>query len=146
VVLGGSGEIGFIFRSCIRGLMPCSVLLLIEMLTIQERRWISSAQNCLPQNSHSSLPLDGEGALMHGSTHPAQDLELVDGVKILNHQDDSWILILPDAGEPLVHLFANSNDREWVDQTLREYRTRVQTFVEHEQGKHLTLSNQSSKI
>jgi len=78
-------------------------------------------------------------------THPAQDLELVDGVKILNHQDDSWILILPDAGEPLVHLFANSNDREWVDQILREYRTRVQAFVEHEQGwKHLTLSNQSS--
>jgi len=68
----------------------------------------------------------------------------VDGVKILNHQDDSWILILPDAGEPLVHLFANSNDREWVDQTLREYRTRVQTFVEHEEWKHLTLSNQSS--
>jgi len=70
-------------------------------------------------------------------THPAQDLELVDGVKILNHQDDSWILILPDAGEPLVHLFANSNDREWVDQILREYRTRVQ--AEHEQEwKHLT--------
>jgi len=45
----------------------------------------------------------------------------VDGVKILNHQDDSWILILPDAGEPLVHLFANSNDREWVDQTLRPH-------------------------
>jgi len=90
--------------------------------------------------------LDGEGsadATLGRNSHPDQDL--VDGVKILNHQDDSWILILPDAGEPLVHLFANSNDREWVDQTLREYRTRVQTFVEHEQGwKHLTLSNQSS--
>ena len=76
-------------------------------------------------------------------THPAQDLELVDGVKILNHQDDSWILILPDAGEPLVHLFANSNDREWVDQILREYRTRVQAFVEHEQGMEASNTQQS---
>ena len=67
-------------------------------------------------------------------THPAQDLELVDGVKIISHQDDSWVLILPDAGEPMVHLFANSNDREWVDENLREYRTRVQTFIEQEQG------------
>jgi mannose-1-phosphate guanylyltransferase/phosphomannomutase len=44
------------------------------------------------------------------------------------------VLILPDAGEPLVHIFANSNDRDWVDETLREYRTRVQSFVEQEEG------------
>ena len=66
--------------------------------------------------------------------HPSENLELVDGVKILNHDDDSWVLILPDAGEPVVHLFANSNDRDWVDETLREYRSRVQAFVEQEQG------------
>lgn len=67
-------------------------------------------------------------------THPAQDLELVDGVKIIAHQDDNWVLILPDAGEPLVHLFANGNDRDWVEESLREYRTRVQAFVEQEPG------------
>jgi mannose-1-phosphate guanylyltransferase/phosphomannomutase len=67
--------------------------------------------------------------------HPAEDLELVDGVKILNHQlDDSWVLILPDAGEPVVHLFVNSNDRDWADETLREYRNRVQAFIAQEQG------------
>ena len=66
-------------------------------------------------------------------THPAQNLELIDGVKILNHQDDSWLLVLPDASEPIVHLYANSNDREWVDESLRNYRNRVQTFVEQEQ-------------
>jgi mannose-1-phosphate guanylyltransferase/phosphomannomutase len=59
---------------------------------------------------------------------------LVDGVKILDHQDDNWILILPDASEPLVHLFANSNDREWVDESLREYRSRVQAFIDQEEG------------
>ena len=67
-------------------------------------------------------------------THLAENLELIDGVKIFNSQTDNWILILPDASEPLVHLFANSNDREWVDESLREYRTRVQTFIDQEQG------------
>ena len=75
-------------------------------------------------------------------THPAQNLELIDGVKILEHRDDSWVLILPDAGEPLVHLFANSNDRDWVDQTLREYRSLVQAFVE-QQGAEAPSTQQS---
>ena len=67
-------------------------------------------------------------------THPNDQLELVDGVKVVDRQTDSWVLILPDAGEPLVHIFANSDDRDWVDETLRKYRTYVQEFVEHEQG------------
>jgi len=119
---------------------------LIEMLTIQERS-LDFIRTELPRVYHKThtvrCPWTVKGALMRIVTHPAQDLELVDGVKILNHQDDSWILILPDAGEPLVHLFANSNDREWVDQTLREYRTRVQTFVEHEQGVEASNTQQS---
>jgi len=59
---------------------------------------------------------------------------LIDGVKIVNHLNDSWLLILPDAGEPLVHIFANSDDREWADDTLRKYRSYVQEFVEQEEG------------
>jgi mannose-1-phosphate guanylyltransferase/phosphomannomutase len=67
-------------------------------------------------------------------THPTENLELVDGVKIFQspHSDD-WVLILPDAGEPLVHIFTNSPDREWVDQALWNYRSQVQKFVAQEQ-------------
>jgi mannose-1-phosphate guanylyltransferase/phosphomannomutase len=67
-------------------------------------------------------------------THSPEKLELIDGVKIINPQDDSWILILPDAGEPLVHIFANSDDRDWVDDKLMEYRYLVQKFIDREQG------------
>lgn len=66
-------------------------------------------------------------------THPVESLELIDGVKIFDYHHDGWVLILPDAGEPLVHIFANSTDRGWVDETLREYRIRVQEFVDQEQ-------------
>ncbi len=140
VVLAGSGEIGFILPQLHPGFdaMFC-IAKLIEMLTIQERS-LASMRTELPRVSHKSYtircPWTVKGALMRYlvETHPAQDLELVDGVKILTHQDDNWVLILPDAGEPLVHLFANGNDRDWVDDTLREYRARVQAFVEQEPG------------
>ena len=73
-------------------------------------------------------------------THPPERLVLTDGVKILDRHEDNWILILPDAGEPVVHLFANSNDRDWIDESLREYRHRVQEFVEQEQGVEPSVS------
>jgi len=65
--------IGFIFRSCIRGLMPCSVFKLIEMLTIQERSLGHHTE--LPRvyhKTHSSLPLDGQGSAdaLLVETHP----------------------------------------------------------------------------
>ena len=67
-------------------------------------------------------------------THPSENLELIDGVKIVNPQNDNWVLILPDAGEPQVHIFANSEDRDWADTNLSEYRQRVQKFIDSEQG------------
>ncbi|YAF97508.1 MAG: sugar phosphate nucleotidyltransferase [Nodularia sp. CChRGM 3473] len=139
VVLGGSGETGFIFPQLHPGFdsMFC-IAKLIEMLTIQERS-LATARSELPRVVHKAYtvrcPWTAKGALMRYlvETHPAQNLELIDGVKICQPYDDSWLLVLPDASEPLVHLYANSNDRDWVDETLRNYRSRVQTFVERQQ-------------
>jgi mannose-1-phosphate guanylyltransferase / phosphomannomutase len=139
VVLGGSGDVGFIFPQLHPGFdaMYC-IAKLIEMLTIQERS-IASVRSELPRVIHKTYtvrcPWTVKGALMRHlvETHPAQNLELIDGVKICQPYDDSWVLVLPDASEPLVHLYANSNDREWVDDSLRQYRARVQSFVEKEQ-------------
>ncbi|MBD1943800.1 NTP transferase domain-containing protein [Coleofasciculus sp. FACHB-712] len=140
VVLGGSGEMGFIFPQLHPGFdaMFC-IAKMMEMLTMQERN-LAAIRADLPRVYHKSYtvrcPWTAKGALMRHlvETHPAEHLELVDGVKICNYQDDSWVLVLPDAGEPLVHIFANSNDRDWVDETLREYRGRVQSFVDQEEG------------
>ena len=140
VVLGGSGEMGFIFPHLHPGFdaMFCMAKL-IEMLTIQERS-LGQIRTDLPRVCHRTYtvrcPWTVKGSLMRHlvETHPNENLELVDGVKIVNHQTDSWVMILPDAGEPLVHIFANSDDRDWVDDSLRKYRNYVQDFVEHEQG------------
>ncbi len=140
VVLGGSGEMGFIFPQLHPGFdaMFC-IAKMIEMLTVQERS-LGQIRTDLPRVCHKAYtvrcPWTVKGALMRHlvETHPNENLELIDGVKIVNHQTDSWVLILPDAGEPLVHVFGNSDDRDWVDESLRKYRSYVQEFVEHEQG------------
>ncbi|MBF2086676.1 mannose-1-phosphate guanyltransferase [Thermoleptolyngbya sp. C42_A2020_037] len=148
VVLGGSGEMGFIFPQLHPGFdaMFC-IAKMIEMLSLRSQDIASSAPRTLgqirldlPRVCHKMItvrcPWTAKGSLMRHlvETHPAQQLELIDGVKIFNPQHDSWILVLPDAGEPLVHLYADSVDRGWVDETLREYRAAVLAFVERDVG------------
>jgi mannose-1-phosphate guanylyltransferase/phosphomannomutase len=140
VVLGGSSETGFIFPQLHPGFdaMFC-IAKLIEMLTIQERT-LGQIRTELPHVSHRSCtvrcPSNAKGALMRHllETHATDQLELIDGVKICDYEHDRWILVLPDASEPMVHLFANSSDRAWVDFTLQEYRGRIQAFVDKMQG------------
>jgi len=142
VVLGGSSDMGFIFPQLHPGFdaMFC-IAKSIEMLTVQEHT-LGQIWSELPRIVHRSqtlrCPWTVKGALMRHlvETHPADQLELIDGVKILDPDKDGWLLVLPDAGEPLVHIYANSEDRDWVDEQLREYRQKVQTFIEQEQGIH----------
>ena len=144
VVLGGSSEMGFIFPQMHPGFdaMFC-IAKIIEMLTIQEHT-LGQIWSELPRISHRTqtlrCPWTSKGALMRYlvETHTADQLELIDGVKIFHKNKDSWILVLPDAGEPLVHIYANSEDREWVDKKLGEYRQKVLSFIEQEQGIHQT--------
>lgn len=140
VVLGGSGDMGFIFPYLHPGFDAMfSIAKLLEMLTIQERS-LAQIRAVLPKICHKSTtvrcPWKIKGALMRNfiETHSTEDLELIDGVKIISHHNDNWVLILPDAGEPLVHLYANSEDREWVEQSLKSYRQQVQQFIDQEQG------------
>ena len=146
VVLGGSGEMGFIFPQLHPGFDAMfSIAKLIEMLTVQERS-LAQIRSELPRVTHKQYtmrcPWTVKGALMRHlvETHPAESLELIDGVKIVNPQNDNWVLILPDAGEPLVHIFVNSDDRDWADKALQDYRQRVQDFIDQDQGLELAMS------
>jgi len=139
VVLGGSSNMGFIFPQLHPGFDAMfSIAKLIEMLTIQEQS-LADIRNELPNICHKfcsiRCPWKTKGSLMRHlvETHASENLELIDGVKIINPQNDNWVLILPDAGEPQVHIYANSSDRNWVDQQLAEYRQRVQNFVDQQQ-------------
>ncbi|NJN76176.1 MAG: mannose-1-phosphate guanylyltransferase, partial [Synechococcaceae cyanobacterium RL_1_2] len=140
VILGGSGDMGFIFPDLHPGFDAMfTIAKLVEMLTIHEQS-LAQVRSNIPDvyyRSHSMrCPWAVKGALMRYLVehHPTENLELVDGVKIVTHHNDDWILILPDAGESLVHIYVNSDRKEWVDRTMKEYRQRVQNFIDLEQG------------
>lgn len=142
VVLGGSGEMGFIFPQMHPGFdaMFC-IAKLIEMLVIQERS-LGHIWEDLPRVAHRCqtvrCPWRMKGALMRYlvETHPTEQLDLIDGVKIIDpdqqKERQNWVLVLPDASEPLVHIFANSKDRKWVDTQLLRYQQRLQQFLASE--------------
>ena len=140
VVLGGSGEMGFIFPQLHPGFDAMfSVAKLLEILAIQGRSLAEIRQE-LPVIYHKSTtircPWKVKGSLMRHlvETHPKEQLVLIDGVKIMNSYHNNWVLVLPDAGEPLVHIFANSQDQEWVDVSLQKYRQQIQECIEREAG------------
>jgi mannose-1-phosphate guanylyltransferase / phosphomannomutase len=135
VVLGGSGDMGFIFPQLNPGFdaMFC-IAKIIEMLTIQERS-LGEIKADIPKITHRihtvRCPWTVKGSLMRHlvESHPPEKLELMDGVKIFDGFDDNWVLILPDAGEPLVHIVANSYNELWVEETLMQYSNLVADFV-----------------
>ncbi len=135
VVLGGSGDMGFIFPQVHPGFDAMfTIAKLIEMLTVQERS-LTQVKSELPLVCHKSLslrcPWKVKGSLMRHlvETESQEKLELIDGVKIVERHSDNWVLILPDAEEPLIHIYANSDGREWVEEHLQIYRSKVQEFI-----------------
>jgi len=140
VVLGGSSETGFIFPKLHPGFDAMfSIAKLLEMLTIQERSLVQVRSELpLVHYRHTQLncPSKDKGALMRHliEINPPENIELKDGVKIINPHNDNWVLLLPDAQHPLVHLYVNSEDREWVEQSLKTYRQNIYTFIQKTQG------------
>ncbi len=146
VVIGGSAETGFIFPQLHPGFDAMfAIAKLIEFLTLQDQS-IGELRAQLPQVYYRTevlrCPWKRKGSLMRHlvETHPPERLELIDGVKIKHTTDpDNWILILPDAGEPLLHLIANGRDRDWVEKTLRDYRQRLQNVEALEEAMDFDL-------
>ena len=46
-----------------------------------------------------------------------------DAVRII--KEDSWVLILPDASQPLIHLHAEGDSIEICDQIIDEYTLKI---------------------
>jgi mannose-1-phosphate guanylyltransferase / phosphomannomutase len=135
VALGGSAEVGFIFPQLHPGFDAMfSIAKLIEMLTLKQQS-LQELQRDLPQICYRHLDVRCawamKGALMRHlvESHPPESLELIDGIKIFGQIPQSWVLILPDAGEPLMHVYANSPDPAWVDQQLDHYRQEIELFA-----------------
>lgn len=72
-------------------------------------------------------PWEAKGAVMRKISEehrPDQRVELVDGIKIFDR--DSWVLVLPDAVEPLFHIYAESPEEKSSRALVGDYVRKIE--------------------
>lgn len=96
---------------------------LSELLAEQPALYIAHEQiNC---------PTAQKGTLMRLMLERYSDREisLLDGVKV--HENNGWTLILPDANQPKVHLYANGTSDKDCAERLQQYRADVEDMIQN---------------
>ncbi|HEY9786529.1 MAG TPA: mannose-1-phosphate guanyltransferase [Candidatus Obscuribacterales bacterium] len=128
--LGGSANGCFIFPEFQNGYDAMfSTGQVLEHLTFQGRT-LSEAVADLPpliyQVDSVHCPWERKGRVMRllVEKHHDRPMELLDGVKIQT-RPEHWILVLPDAVEPLVHVYADGLDLQQTSADLNEYTQMV---------------------
>lgn len=115
VALAGSGTGCFIFPEFQNGYDGMFALgQVLEHLTYQGRTLSQAVQDLPPlvyQVDSVHCPWERKGQVMRllVEKHHDKPVELLDGVKI-ETRPEHWILVLPDAVEPVVHLYADGSD------------------------------------
>lgn len=111
-----------------------SLIVILEYL-VKEKKKLVDARKDLPalDVAHSTIEctLSDKAAIMREMTELANErLELKDGVRVV--RDDSWILILPDAVQPLIHLYAEGSTGEKRDEITREFSRKIKALFRME--------------
>ncbi|MBN8659214.1 MAG: mannose-1-phosphate guanyltransferase [Candidatus Melainabacteria bacterium] len=125
-VLGGSANGCFIFPEFQNGYDAMfAVGQVLEHLTYQGRTLQQAVAELPPlyyQVDSVHCPWERKGRVMRLLVEKHQDrpMELLDGVKIQT-RPDHWILVLPDAVEPLVHVYADGSNLQNTSADLNEY-------------------------
>ena len=135
VTFAGDDRGGFIFPELHPGFdAPFSLAKLIVMM--QETHCsISDVTKELPQfplaYEQVRCPWEAKGAVMRQISEESRDgkrIELVDGIKIFD--EDSWVLVLPDAVEPLFHVYAESPEEQESQALVGDYVRKIEQLQE----------------
>ncbi|AIE84798.1 sugar phosphate nucleotidyltransferase [Fimbriimonas ginsengisoli] len=77
------------------------------------------------------VPWDAKGSVMRRISEETRDgrhVELLDGIKIF--EDDSWVLVLPDAVEPVFHVYAESPEEEESRELVGRYIRKIEKLMQ----------------
>lgn len=56
--------------------------------------------------------------------------ETIDGLKV--YIDHSWVLVLPDAAEPIIHLYTEAREASEAERLLLEYLALIERLLQKE--------------
>lgn len=134
VIFAGDDRGGFLFPKFHAGFD--AMFTFVQLLTMlqQSGQRLSDISELLPKFEVAydtvRCPWDMKGAVMRqlGETsQPQTRIETLDGLKI--YQDDNWVLLLPDALEPLFHVYAESNSADSSKKIVLEYKQRIEQIT-----------------
>lgn len=129
VDFAGSQEGGYIWPDFLPAYDAVATLAKVLDLLADTGRSLSSVVRDLPRihMAHEAVatPWERKGAVMRTTMERAKDREvvLVDGVKVLHAE--GWALVLPDAEEPLTHVWAEAGSDHEARQLAQEYARRI---------------------
>lgn len=108
---------------------------LMEMLAVTDLR-VSDLASELPSayvaRTEVRCPWEIKGRIMRVLTKEADSLpqesrvELIDGIKFFHGAD--WALVLPDASEPVFHVYAEGSSQQEADKLLCRYVEKIETL------------------
>ncbi len=106
-------------------------LRILEYLTLKQRE-LCEVKSSLPRTNISSATIrctaEEKAAIMAMLSTEADkhDVELIDGVKII--RKNSWILLLPDSSQPLIHVYAEGDSQSERDRLISSYSKKIKQF------------------
>jgi mannose-1-phosphate guanylyltransferase/phosphomannomutase len=76
-------------------------------------------------------PWEAKGKVMRRLTEDARSangLELIDGIKLTDSERE-WVLVLPDAADPVFHIYAEGNTQEDASTRARQYVDKIEAML-----------------
>lgn len=133
VALAGDERGGFIFPQLHPGFdAPFSFGMLIKMMR-QTNLTIADLAKEIPAFPLAyemvKVPWESKGTVMRMISEEksgGERVELLDGIKIF--EEDSWVLVLPDAVEPVFHVYAESGDEARSRALVSKYIKRIEAI------------------
>ena len=106
-------------------------LRVLEYLTLEQKE-LYEVREVLPRtnllNTTIQCTLEEKAAIMAMLSMEADknDVELIDGIKII--KKNSWILLLPDSSQPLIHIYAEGDSTKERDRLISSYSDKIKQF------------------
>ncbi|MDQ2907933.1 MAG: mannose-1-phosphate guanyltransferase [Candidatus Eremiobacteraeota bacterium] len=109
-----------------------AIVKVLEMLAAEGRR-LHELDDMLPswyfRHKVIACPWERKGEVMRSvlDEYTGADVEMFDGVRIA--VDGGWFLVLPDASDPAVNVYAEGHSNEEADQLIGDITNRIEALV-----------------
>ena len=109
-----------------------AIVKVMEMLAVEKRR-LHELNDLIPnwffRHRAVRCPWERKGEVMRtfADAHARDEIELFDGIRVAS--DHGWFLVLPDASDPSVNVYAEGDTNEHADALLASVLERIEAIV-----------------